>query len=341
MKVLVYVEAKKVEVREVEKPILEEGYARIKVKYCGVCGSDIGIFLGTHPRAKAPLILGHEFIGYIDEINGGDGRLKVGDRVAGWPNIPCEKCYFCKVGSTHVCKNLKILGIDLDGGMAEYVVCKIDKIYKIDEALSDKAASIVEPLAVAVRSMHQSGFNALNTAAVIGAGAIGIMTAVMLKYAGASRIIISDINAGKLQLCKKFGFEIVNVNEEKLSDYVMRTTNGVGTDFVFECSGTDEAALEMSKVCRIGGLICQTGVHKVLHQVDLRDINFKEQTLIGSRGHTKEEFAQAIAFAKNIQEDLEKAVTHIIPLKEADTVFDILKDPSETVVKAIIDCTDV
>lgn len=338
MKALVWTEKEKTEVRNVPIPKVKEGYTRIRVTYCGICGSDIGIYLGTHPRAKAPLILGHEFIGVVEKINGKTHGLKVGDRVAGWPNIPCQNCYFCKLGIPHVCKDLKIIGIDLDGGVAEYVTCKTEYLYKLSDRITDKAAAVIEPLAVGVRSMHQSGFQTLCTAAVIGAGPIGIMIAVMLKSAGASRIIVSDVNLGRLSICEEYGFETVNTREESLEAYVNRTTKGVGVDYVYECSGTEAASLEMSKVCRIGGTICQTGVHKQLHKVDLRDINFKEQRLIGSRGHTAEEFGQAVAYAQTIQEYLEKAVTHIIPLERADEVFDLLKSPKEIMVKAVVDC---
>jgi len=338
MKALVWTEPEKAEVRDVPKPEPSRGQTRVKVTYCGICGSDIGIFHGKHPRAKAPLVLGHEFIGVIDEINGEAGSFAIGDRVAGWPNIPCKECYFCKLGIPHVCKNLKITGIDLDGGAAEYVVCDTENLVRLDDSLSDTAAAIIEPLAVAVRSLHQASFKSLSTAAVLGAGPIGIMVAVMLKYAGASRIIISDIDEGRLDLCRDFGFETVNAARTSLSEYVQETTNGVGTDYVFECTGTEEGSLEMSKVCRIGGLICQTGVHKMPHQVDLRDINFKEQQIIGSRGHTMGEFAQAAAFAPRIQSDLEKAVTQIVPLMESDRVFDYLSDPEMVTVKVVVDC---
>lgn len=341
MKALVWTGTQQVEVRDVPVPEPPEGWSRIKVKYCGVCGSDVGIYLGTHPRAKAPLVLGHEFIGTVDRINGNDCGLKIGDRVAGWPNIPCQDCYFCHQGISHVCRNLKILGIDQDGGMAEYVCCKTEYLFKLDPDITDQAAVMVEPLAVGVRSMHQSGFQALGTAAVIGAGPIGFMAGVMLKASGASRIIISDVDHGRLELCREYGFETVHVRNESLSSYVDRTTDGNGVDYVFECSGTESGSLEMSKVCRIGGTICQTGVHKQLHKVDLRDINFKEQTLIGSRGHTTEEFKRAVQFAKNMQPDLERAVTQIVALAEGDTVFDLLKDNSLVTVKIVVDCENI
>lgn len=338
MKTLVYAAPEKVEIREMAVPEPQEGQVRIKVKYCGICGSDIGIFTGKHPRAQAPLVLGHEFIGTIDAINGGSGKFKVGDRVSAYPLISCGHCFACETGIPHVCQTLKLIGIDVDGGIAEYVTCDESVLFKIDDSVSDKAASVIEPLAVIIRTAHQADFKALDSAVVVGAGPIGILTGIVLKHLGASKIIISDIDELRLDMCKEFGFETVNVKHDNLIDYVYNATNGVGVDVVFECSGSEVAALEMTKLCRIGGTICLTGVHKVPHAVNLQDVNFKEQTLIGSRVYTLREFGQAVAFAKEIAPELEKIVTHIVPLTESTKVFDLIKDPSEMTVKVVVDC---
>lgn len=338
MKALVYTAKEKVEVLDREIPELKDGQVRIKVKYCGICGSDIGIYAGKHPRAKAPLILGHEFIGTIDEIQGGSGKFKPGDRVSAYPLISCGHCFPCKTGSPHVCQTLKLIGIDTDGGIAEYVNCDEDVLFKIDPSVSDKAAAVIEPLAVIVRTMHQSGFKMLDSAAVIGAGPIGILTGIVLKHSGASKVIISDVDEARLSMCREFGFETVNVKEQSMEDYVAKTTEGVGADVVFECSGAEPSALSMSKICRIGGTICMTGVHKAPHAVNLQDINFKEQTIVGSRVYTHREFGQAVAYAKEISGALEKIVTQILPLSESEGVFRMIADPGEMTVKVLVDC---
>lgn len=338
MKTLVYAAPEKVEIREMAIPEPKEGQVRIKVKYCGICGSDIGIYSGKHPRAAAPLVLGHEFIGTIDTINGGSGKFAVGDRVSAYPLISCGHCFACKMGTPHVCQTLKLIGIDIDGGIAEYVTCDESVLFKIPDQLSDKAASVIEPLAVIIRTMHQADFQTLDSAAIIGAGPIGILTGIVLKHIGASRIIISDVDEPRLKMCEELGFEMVNVRNENMTDYVNRVTDGVGVDVVFECSGSEPAAVTMTQICRIGGMICLTGVHKVPHAVNLQDVNFKEQTLIGSRVYTLREFGQAAAFAGEIAEELEKIVTHIVPLSESVKVFDLIKDPVENTVKVVVDC---
>lgn len=338
MRALVYTAPEKVEVLEQEIPVTQPDQVKIKVKYCGICGSDISIYLGKHPRAKAHLILGHEFIGTVDEINGGSGKFKVGDRVSAYPLLSCGHCFACETGIPHVCKTLKLIGIDVDGGIAEYVTCNEDVLFKIDESVSDRAAAVIEPLAVILRTMHQANFQALDSVAIVGAGPIGILTGIVLKHCGACKIIISDIDEGRLEMCKELGFETVNSRTQNMVDYVDTVTEGVGVDIVFECSGSESAALDMTKLCRIGGTICLTGVHKVPHAVNLQDVNFKEQTIVGSRVYTLREFGQAVAYAKEIAADLEKVVTHIIPLSESSHVFDLIGDSKEMTIKVLVDC---
>ena len=338
MKSLVYEGPEKVVLRENPIPELLDGQARVKIIYCGVCGSDIGIYAGKHPRAKAPLILGHELVGIIEEIKGESHGFKIGDRVVPYPLISCGKCFACKTGIPHVCKTLKLIGIDIDGGIAEYVNCNTNVLFKLEDSISSKAAAVIEPLAVIIRTLHQSQFKSQDTAVVIGAGPIGVLTGIVLKNSGASKIIISDIDNARLEICRELGFDTVNVKDENLIEYVDKATEGVGADIVYECSGSESSALEVTKLCRINGTIWMTGVHKEPHAVNLQDVNFKEQTIVGSRVYTKREFGQAVKYAEKHVEDLEKIVTHIVPLEKSYTVFDIIKNPEENTVKILIDC---
>lgn len=338
MKTLVYAGPRKAELREKEIPNPGKGQVRIRVSYCGVCGSDIGIFSGNHPRAKAPLVLGHEFIGKIEAIHDKDSRYRIGDRVCIYPLISCGHCFACRTGIPHVCQTLKLIGIDVDGGIAEYVCCDESVLFKIDDSVPDRAAAVTEPLAVIIRTLHQSRFKMGDTAVIIGAGPIGALTGIVLRRAGAARIVISDVDEKRLNLCKELGFETVNVRKTDLVDYVNRVTDNTGMDVVFECSGSEEAALESTRLCRIGGRICITATHKFPHAVNLQDVNFKELTLIGSRVYTKREFGQAVEFIREIVPELEKIVTQVIPLAESDKVFEKIGNPSEMTMKVLIDC---
>ena len=274
MKALVYAGPKQVEVQEVKEPEKQDGKVKLNIRYCGVCGSDIGIYLGTHPRAKAPLILGHEFLGIVAE----DGKkFKKGDRVVPYPLLSCGHCLACRSGNEHVCNTLGLIGIDTDGGMCQTVYTDEDVLFKVPDGVSDKAAAVIEPLAVLVHAIHMSGFEALDTAVVVGAGPIGMLCGIMLKHAGASKIFISDVVEKRLEIAEELGFIPVNPEKENLEKVVKDATNGEGCDAFFECSGAAVPAMQMTDITRVRGKICIVSVHKKPHEVNLREVNFKEK----------------------------------------------------------------
>jgi threonine dehydrogenase-like Zn-dependent dehydrogenase len=335
MKALVYTNPKKAEFLEVAEPQAKAGALKVKMKYCGVCGSDIGIYMGKHPRAKAPLIFGHEFLGVLEESG---TRFSKGDKVVAYPLLSCGHCRPCTTGQPHVCESLKLIGIDVDGGMGEFAYVDEDVLFKVPEGVSDIAAATIEPLAVIIRAIHQSGFKALDKVAVIGAGPIGMITGLVLKKMGAAMVMISDIDENRLAKAEGFGLIAVNARKESFKEILMDKTDRVGVDVLYECSGAKNAALEMSDLTRVSGTICMVAVHKEPHEVNLRDINFKEQTLIGTRVYTLEEFGQAVEYSKEISDDLEKIVTNIIPMSEGGKVFDLILQPDSGTIKVLIDC---
>jgi len=339
VKALIYEGAEQVAVREIDRPEPKDGQALIRIEYCGICGSDIGIYSGKHPRAKAPLVLGHEFVGIIEAVKGETNGFRVGDRVAPYPLLSCGHCFACKNGIPHVCDTLKIIGIDLDGGIAEYVCCDTDVLFKVPEGVSPKVAGVVEPLAVAVHTLHRAHFKPQDTVAILGAGPIGTLVGIVAKDSGAARVIISDFDEGRLDMARQLGFEAVNSKEESLTAYVKRVTGGVGADIVFECTGAETAALEMTGPCRTDGMVCLVGVHKAPHPVDLADMHFRELNLTATRVYTKREFGQAVEYTKAIQPELERIISHVLPLSDCANVFDLIHDPQEPTVKVLVDCT--
>lgn len=339
MKALVYAAPSRVEVRDVPEPQPRDHAAKVRMRYCGVCGTDIAIHAGKHPRAKAPLVIGHEFVGVIEEVRGGTRGFKPGDRVVAYPLLSCGVCLPCRTGTPHVCEKLKLIGIDCDGGMAGFAWVDEDVLFKVDDALSDRIAALIEPLAVIVRSLHQSRYQVRDSAVIIGAGPIGLLTAIALRRSGASRIVISDVDEARLGMCHTLGYETVNGKNGGLVNFVNEATKGEGMDVVFECSGVESAALEVTKLARVGGTICMTGIHKAPRPVDLREINFKEQTLVGSRVYTKREFEQTVSYAAQIRDDLEHVVTQIIPLTKSAGIFDMIADPAINTLKVLVDCT--
>ena len=135
--------------------------------------------------------------------------------------------------------------------------------------------------------------------------------------------------------------EITYVPKENLEKVVKDATNGEGCDTFFECSGAAVPAMQMTDITRVRGKICIVSVHKKPHEVNLRDVNFKEQTVVGTRVYTKEEFGRAAELTKELEAELEKIVTHVVPLKESDKVFDMIADPECGTIKIVVDCENV
>jgi 2-desacetyl-2-hydroxyethyl bacteriochlorophyllide A dehydrogenase len=337
MKALVYTGPREVEVREMPVPEGRPGMVKIRMHYCGLCGTDIGIFSGKHPRAQAPLVLGHEFVGTVAEAVPG-GRFSVGDRVVAYPLISCGDCYPCRNGQPHVCASLQLIGIDRDGGMAEYAWVDEATLFRLDDALDDESAALVEPLAVVVRSLHQARFQPLDRCVVLGAGPIGLLTALVLRRAGAGSVIVSDVQPGRLDLCRRMGFDCLDSGTGKLPARVAEATGGDGADIVFECAGAEPAALEMTRLARVGGTICMTGIHKAPHAVDLMAIGFKELTLVGTRVYTLREFGDSVALARDMAEELRPLITHRVPLSRAAGIFDLAATPEQNAGKILVDC---
>lgn len=335
MKALFYDGPRRAVLKDLPEPRPKPGAVRVKIKYCGICGSDIDIFLGTHLRAKAPLIFGHEFLGVVQE----DGiKFKTGDRVVAFPLLSCGECLPCRTGSSHICNTLRLIGIDTDGGICEYAYVDEEVLFRVPESVSYIAASVIEPLAVIVRAVHQSGFKMPDSAAVIGAGPIGMLCGMVLRQAGASKVFISDVADSRLKIAESFGMTPVNPNREDFAQIVKEATGGEGNDVLFECSVAESTALVMSDVARAGATICMVSVHKAPHLVNLRDINFKEQRIIDTRVYTKEEFRQTVEFSAAVRGGLERIVSHVVPLRESEGVFDLIFDLANGTVKVLIDC---
>ena len=335
MKALVYLGPNSAAVKDLPEPeAAVPGQIRLDVRYCGVCGSDIGIYLGTHPRAKAPLILGHEFLGSVAE----NGKLfRKGDRVVPYPLISCGKCLPCRSGNAHICNTLGLIGIDVDGGACRTVYVDEDVLFKVPDGVSDKAAAVIEPLAVVIRAIHQSRLKALDTVLVTGAGPIGFLAGLMLRHMGAAKVMISDINESRLKRAAELGMIPVDAAGD-VEGFVREATGGEGADILYECSGAEPVAMQMTDLTRAGGTICLVAQHKEPHRVNLRDLNFREQTLVGTRVYTKEEFRQAVEFTGVLGDELERVVSHVIPLADSPGVFDKIADPGSGAVKVLIDC---
>jgi (R,R)-butanediol dehydrogenase / meso-butanediol dehydrogenase / diacetyl reductase len=305
-------------------PKIDSGEALIRVKYVGVCGSDIFICSGKNPRINPPLIPGHEVVGEIAEIDDQKQRFQVGDRVAIFPPLSCGECDFCKRGLDYLCNSLKILGCQTDGGFAEYVKAPIKNLVKIPDNLSFKEAVLVEPLAVTVHAVRLVRIEVGDHAAVIGAGPIGILTAQVLRLSGCPEVIISDLRKERLQIAKELDFKIVHSEANDGIDQFLRICPN-GANLIFECVGHPSTIKQIMGIGKAKSQIVIVGMFKELAQIDFFKLSKKEQPIVASFLYTIDDFKRALELLKLKKINTSYVVSHILPLDKADEAFDLVK----------------
>jgi 2-desacetyl-2-hydroxyethyl bacteriochlorophyllide A dehydrogenase len=327
MKAALWTGPETIEYTEIPRPKAGPGQALIKVAYGGICGTDMMIYLGKHPRAKAPLVMSHEFSGTIVEADG--DAFRRGTPVAINPLLSCGHCYACTHGLPHVCATLGLVGIDVDGGFAEYCVVPLNTVRQVPASLPLAEAALVEPLAVAVHAVRVSDLKVGDVTAVLGAGPIGILTAQVARLAGARQVFISEQSPKRLAMARQLGFDVVDAREKSIADVVMAATNGVGVPVAFETAGVQPTITEVAKLVRIGGQILQVGMPKAPVMVDITSLEFKEIRSTPIRVYRDEDVEVAVAIAGARTLDLASPVTHILPLSELGKAMRIAHEATD------------
>ncbi|MCO7174776.1 zinc-binding dehydrogenase [Sporolactobacillus kofuensis] len=329
MKAGLYLSEKNVAIDELKKPGIQENEALIKVSYAGICGTDMMIYKGKHPRAKAPLAMGHEFSGVIDEING-NSSFQVGDRIVVEPTISCGHCAACRSGNPHVCDSLGLIGIDWHGGFAEYVSVPLDRLHRVPDSLSDAFAALAEPLAVGIHTVRRSKLKVGDTVTILGAGPIGLIVGLVSKLAGAGNIFISDVSPFRLSKAEELGFIPIDAKKENIVDTVKQATNGKGSDIVFEVAGTDITTQQMIDSCKTQGHIVVVSVFKHKPMIDLAAMHFRELSLTTTRCYSSSDFETAIQMMATGQIDVEPLISHQLPLEQIKQGFELMADPEQS-----------
>lgn len=326
MKAIVFTGPNNVEMRDVPVPAHREGWAKIRVSHAGICGSDLTIFSGAHPRAKAPLVMGHEFSGYLEEDIPG---FKKGALVTVNPLLSCGGCEPCRSGDSHVCQTLKLLGIDCDGGMAEYALAPIDRILPVPEGVSAKLGAFIEPIAVAVHALRTAGYPPGDNALVFGAGAIGLAVAITLKRFGAASITVCEPNPIRLNLAQSLGFHCLK-SDAGLLDKLMTETEGNGYDYVFDCAGHQTVADILPDVVKVRGKIEIIAGYKKPPVMNFQKGMFKEFSIQFTRVYRHKDFRIAATLAS--QEPLyEKLINYELPAEEAKKGLRLLTTETDAI----------
>jgi (R,R)-butanediol dehydrogenase / meso-butanediol dehydrogenase / diacetyl reductase len=331
MKALVWTDIDKVEIRDVPPPELKENEAIIKVGCTSICGSDLTIVSGKHPRAHTPLILGHEFMGTIYSFHKEAPKgFSLGQRVVVEPLISCKVCKQCRSGNEHVCKNLKLIGVEIDGGFTEYVRVPIDKIYPINDSVTEEEGALIEPLSVAVHAVNYANLEKDDTVAIIGGGPIGLLIAQVVRAHGFSKIWIAEISPFRLKLAQDLGFKVIDTKEYELLDRILKFTDGEGVNVTFDAAGVPFSCGNVIPMTSIKGRIVMTAIHHEPCEIMFQQLSYREEVILGTRIYAKGDFQQAISLVKDKKVDLKKIITHVFSMENAVEAFRIAKNKEES-----------
>lgn len=315
---------------EIEKPVPKEGEALIKIITAGICGSDIGAFRGTNGLVSYPRIIGHELAGIVEEIpeNNKNG-IKKGDRVVVDPYVYCGHCYPCRIGRTNCCTSLHVLGVHIDGGMAEYFTHPADLLVKVPEGMTWEEAAMAEPLTISLHGIHRGGLTAGEYCAVIGAGPIGLVAGLAAQAYGGHAIVI-DLVQERLDFAKSVGIEyVINSGTENTEERIREITGGDMAQLVMECSGANAAIRSTLDYVSHAGRITLTGWPKKETSIPTDVITRKEIDIRGARTSARE-FEEALDLIRTKKVDMNKILTKVIPIEEApETIIDIEKNPGK------------
>lgn len=296
MKAAVYQGIENIQVKDVPKPEIGAGEVLVRVRYGGICGGDMSIYAGKHPRAKAPLVPGHEIFGRIEALGANVAvNWKQGMRVVLYPVINCGHCAPCRENNVHVCETLRVVGIDRDGGFAEFVKVEPDKLFVIPDAVTDEQAVVIEPLAVTVHAVQNSTFRVGDTALVIGGGPIGNLVAQVLRASGAREVVVSEVKQYRRDLAARMGFKVIDPSAEDTQQALQRLVGSRFVDTVFEATGYEAAYKDAVKCCKVRGHIAFVGIPKTPPVVDVLAILFKEIFTSSARMYSRKDYLGAIA----------------------------------------------
>ena len=339
MKASYFLGDKKFEVRDLPLPEIGEQDVLVRVAACGVCGTDVHIYHGSKGSTdvKPPVVLGHELAGEVEKIGSQVTTVKPGDHVTIDPNIYCGKCHFCQIGKKQMCQNLYAIGVNRDGGFAQYCVAPETQCYQLDKEVPLKYGAMTEPLACCVHGIDRAGIRQGDTVCVIGGGAIGLLMIQLAKLSGASKVILSEPVAMRREIGKKVGaWACVEPIHEDIKERLKELLGTEGVDVVIECVGTSVAAEQAFLAADRGATILLFSVPKPesIYSLHLEEVFQKELTILGSMINP-DTHGRAAALINSGVLKLEPIITHSFSVEQVEEA--ILMQQSADSIKVIVE----
>ena len=335
---VILTEPEKIEIREAEKPVPQEGEVLLEIKRIGICGSDIHAYYGKHPYISCPIVQGHEFSGRIVELGKGVSDFKIGDRVTVMPQLTCGRCYQCQHGDYHICDNLKVIGCQAEGAAQEFLAVPQKLVIKLPDSINYDFGAMVEPLAVGVHAARRlpelKGRNIL----ILGAGTIGNLTAQAARALGAKAVMIADISDVRLEIARNCGIDFtVNNIKQDLAEELKEKFGEAKADAIIECVGSDKTINQAISLARKGSEIIVVAVFGEKPMVDFGLIQDRELKVIGSLMYKKADYETALDLIQSRKVQLEPLVSRYFHLREYAEAYKYIENNREKTMKVLIE----
>jgi threonine dehydrogenase-like Zn-dependent dehydrogenase len=332
--------------KDIPQPERRKDEVLVKIKHASICGTDQHIFTGEfHPRTKPPFVPGHEFAGVVEETGEEIQQVKANDLVAVDPVIWCGTCEACRIGHYPACANLKLLGVDMDGGFAEYVSVPEHMLFKVRPDVDPRYAALVEVLSIGFHASARAQVKQGDSIAIWGAGKVGqcILQATRTKTNGP--VFMVDIIQNRLERAKKAypDIEIINAIHEDTIEFIKSKTNDNGVDIAFEAVGHAQDVknrLHPVRSCiqaiRGAGTVCVLGLADDPAPLVMKELIWKEAKIVASRV-SHGEFAECINQLEqgNLKPDV--LITSEMHASKAQEAFKLLENEPENQLKILLD----
>jgi L-iditol 2-dehydrogenase len=341
MKALLLSEYKKLELTDLPRPKPGPGEVLVQVAACGICGSDVHGYDGTSGRRIPPIVMGHEAAGVIAETGPDVSGFKKGDRVTFDSTVYCGECDFCRSGHVNLCDFRQVVGVSCGdyrryGAFAEYVVVPQRILYHLPDSLSFPEAAMLEAVSVALHAIRVTEMQRGETALVIGAGMIGLLTLQAARAAGAGRVMIADVDATRLKMAKEMGAdETLHLSGAELTTEIMRLTAGKGADVVLEAVGRNETIAAAIDSVRKGGTVTLIGNITPEVKLPLQKVVSREIRLQGTAASAGE-YPQAIELMTSGKIRVQPLISAVSPLDEGPRWFERLYSHEPNLMKVVL-----
>jgi L-iditol 2-dehydrogenase len=342
LKALVYSKPYSFEYLTFPDPAVGDDDVLVRVKTCGICGSDVHGFTGKTGRRIPPLIMGHEAAGIVEVLGKNVIGFEKGDRVCFDSTVYCNKCEACQVSLFNRCEKRQVLGVSVPefkrhGAFAEYVAVPWWIVAKIPDELSFVHASLLEPASIGTHAANRAPISNDDTVVVIGAGTIGLFILQAVRLRGATRVIAVDINEFRLDIAKKLGADkLINPLKSNLTEAILQETEGKGANVTLEAVGYAKTFADAVSITRMGGYIVAVGNLEKKAEFDLQQLVAKEHTFTGSYASSGE-FRDCIGLVASGKINVEPLISDVLPLRDGPDAFDRLLKAEENLLKIVLE----